>query len=100
MPVTITTRVDDKLAKLINEIARKEGMDRSTILRRFLIKSAKEWNLEKSLQDYGEAKITLWQAAKGCDLSLWEMIEEVKKRTVHVPYTIEDLKEDIRSLSE
>jgi len=36
MPVTITTRVDDELVKLIDQIAKKEGMDRSTILRRIV----------------------------------------------------------------
>jgi len=95
MPVTITTRVDDELVKLIDQIAKKEGMDRSTILRRFLIKAVREWLIEKSLKDYEVGKITLWQAAKRCDMSLWEIIEEAKKRPTYVPYTIEDLKIDI-----
>ncbi|HIC91364.1 MAG TPA: ribbon-helix-helix protein, CopG family, partial [Syntrophaceae bacterium] len=62
MAVTITTRVEEELIKLIDEIARREGMDRSTVLRRFLIKAVKEWMVEKALQDYQQGKITLWQA--------------------------------------
>mgnify|MGYP001055601404 CR=1 FL=1 len=100
MPVTITTRVKEELAKLIDQIAKKEGMDRSTVLRRFLLKATKEWLIEESLKDYEDSKITLWQAAKRCNLSLWEMIEEVKERSIHIPYTIEDLKKDIRALNE
>jgi len=100
MPVTITTRVDDKLAKLIDEIAEKEGMDRSTILRRFLIKSANKWLIKKSLKDYEEGRITLRQAAKVCNLSLWEIIDEVKEGNIHVPYTLENLQEDLRGLDE
>ncbi len=38
----------------------------------------------------------MWQAAKRCELSLWEIIEEVKKELIHVPYTSEDLKKEIR----
>ncbi|MHA1629186.1 MAG: UPF0175 family protein [Candidatus Heimdallarchaeota archaeon] len=98
MPVTITTRVEDKLAKLIDKIAREEGMDRSTVIRRFLISSTKEWQIEKFLRKYEEGAITLWQAAEKCELSLWEMIAEVKKRGVKVPYTIEDLQEDLKGL--
>jgi len=98
MPVTLTTRVDDELAKLIDEIAKKEGMDRSTIMRRFLARAVKEWQIEKSLKDYEEGKITLWQAAERCGLSLWEIIEEARKREIHVPYTLEDLKEDVEGL--
>ncbi len=98
MPVTLTTRVDDKLAKLIDEIAKQEGMDRSTIMRRFLSKAVKEWLIEKNLKDYEEGKITLWQAAQNCGLSLWEIINEAKKRGAIVPYTLEDLKEDFKDI--
>lgn len=99
MPVTVTTRIEDKLAKMIDEITREEGMDRSTVIRRFLSKAVKEWRIEKSLKEYEHGRITLWQAAKKCDLSLWEIIGEVKKREVHVPYTLENLKNDLKGLA-
>jgi len=96
--VTLTTRVDERLAKLIDEIAKEEGMDRSTVMRRFLARAVRDWLIEKSLKDYEEGKITLWQAAERCGLSLWEMIEEVRRRGIHISYTLEDLKEDIEDL--
>jgi len=96
MPVTVTTRVEEELMKVIDEIADVEGMDRSTVVRRFLSKAVKEWLIERSLREYEEGKITLWQAAKRCGISLWEIIEEVRKREIHVPYTLEDLREDLK----
>lgn len=98
MPVTFTTRVEEELAKVIDEVARREGMDRSTVIRRFLMKAVKEWLIERSLEDYEQGKVTLWQAAARCDMSLWEMISEVKKREIHVPYTLEELREDLKGL--
>jgi predicted HTH domain antitoxin len=98
MPVTLTTRVEDELAKVIDTVSKEEGMDRSTVIRRFLMKAVKEWLIEKSLREYEDGKITLWQAARKCGLSLWEMIDEVKKRKIHVPYTIEEFKEDSKGL--
>jgi len=98
MPITITTRVEDELAKMIDEVAKKEGMDRSTVIRRFLLKAMKDWLVERSLEDYEKGKITLWQAATSCGLSLWEIIGEVKKREIHVPYTLEELREDLKGL--
>lgn len=98
MPVTVTTRVEDELAKAIDEIARSEGMDRSTVIRRFLSKAVKDWLIERSLEDYEQGKVTLWQAAARCGLSLWEMINEVKNREIHVPYTLEELREDLKGL--
>ncbi|MHA1861512.1 MAG: UPF0175 family protein [Candidatus Ranarchaeia archaeon] len=98
MPVTVTTRVDDELAKLIDSIAKKEGMDRSTVIRRFLHKSVKEWAIENALKEYENGKLTLWQAAEKCNMSLWEMIHEARKRGVYAPYTLESLKEDMKAI--
>jgi predicted HTH domain antitoxin len=100
MPVTITTRVNDDLLKLIDEIAKREGMDRSTVLRRFLEQSAKTWLIDKSLKEYEEGKLTLRQAAKISGLSLWEALYEIKNRKTYLPYTIEDLKDDLRAVNE
>ena len=97
MPVTVTTRVEEELVKIIDSIAKSEGMDRSTVIRRFLLRAVKDWLIEKSLDEYEEGKLTLWQAAEKCGLSLWEMINEVKKREIHVPYTLEELKEDLKA---
>jgi predicted HTH domain antitoxin len=96
MPITVTTRVEEELVKIIDGIAKREGMDRSTVVRRFLLKAVKDWLIEKSLEEYEEGRLTLWQAARKCGLSLWEMVEEVKKRRVHVPYSLEELKEDLK----
>jgi antitoxin component of RelBE/YafQ-DinJ toxin-antitoxin module len=52
MPVTVTTRIEKNLAQIIDEVAKKEGMDRSTIIRRFLTQAAKEWLIEKNLKNY------------------------------------------------
>ena len=98
MPATVTTRVEDELLKVIDEIAEREGMDRSTVIRRFLHKAVRDWLIEKSLEDYELGKLTLWQAAARCGLSLWEAIYEVKKREIRVPYTLEELREDLKGL--
>jgi predicted HTH domain antitoxin len=97
VPVTVTTRVEEELARIIDSIAKREGMDRSTVIRRFLLKAVKDWLIDRSLDEYEEGKLTLWQAAEKCGLSLWEMVDEVKKRDIHVPYTLEDLKEDLKA---
>lgn len=42
--------------------------------------------------------VTLWKAASLAGLSLWQFTEEVKKRKIAVPYTLDDAKEDVRSV--
>jgi predicted HTH domain antitoxin len=98
MPVTFTTRIEEELARVIDEVSKEEGLDRSTVIRRFLMRAAKEWLIEKSLQDYEQGKTTLWQAAEKCGISLWEIIVEAKKKEIHVPYTLEAFREDLKEL--
>ena len=98
MPVTVTTRVEDELAHLIDSIAERDGMDRSTVIRRFLLKASKDWLIEESIEEYEQGKLTLWQAAERSSLTLWEMIEEVKKRSAHAPYTLDELREDLKAI--
>jgi predicted HTH domain antitoxin len=98
MLITVTTRVNDEPAEAIDQIAREEGMDRSTVIRRFLSASVRSWLMERSLEDYEKGRLTLWQAARKCGVSLWEIIDEVKRRAFQVPYSLEDLKEDLKDL--
>tara|TARA_Y100000310_G_C20413253_1_gene683072 strand:+ start:507 stop:803 length:297 start_codon:yes stop_codon:yes gene_type:complete len=98
MAITVTTRIENDVVDDIDTVAKQEAIDRSAVIRRFLIKSIKEWKIQKHLVEYEQGKTTLWQAAKQCELSLYEIIEEVKQRKIHVPYGIEEFKEDVKAL--
>ena len=98
MPIAFTTGIEEDLARIIEEVSKEEGMDRSTVIRRFLMKAVKEWLIERRLEDYEQGKITLRQAAEKCGLSLWEIVIEARKREIHVPYTLEEFKEDLKGL--
>ncbi len=98
MPTTITTRVEDYLVQEIDEVASEEAIDRSSVIRKFLLLSIQEWKIDKSLEKYEKGRITLWKAARDCGISLWEMVEEVKKRGIQVPYRMEDFQEDLKAL--
>jgi predicted HTH domain antitoxin len=96
--VIFTVRVEEDLAKLIDEVSVVEGVSRSAVIRRLLVRAAKEYRVEKSLTDYAEGKVTLWQAARRCSMSIWEMTVEAKKREIHVPYDLEEFREDLKGL--
>lgn len=56
--------------------------------------------IKKVLEHYEKGKLSLQQAAEQCGLSLYEIIDEVKKRKVYVPYRVEDLEEDTKRIEE
>ena len=98
MPKTVTTRLDDKYVDKIDEMAARKGIDRSALLRLFLVNSLEEQTIRDSLEEYTSGAITLWEAAQHCNLSLWEMIKEIEKAHIYTNYDLNDLKKDLKKL--
>ena len=99
MAKTITTRLDDEYVKKIDELAARKGVDRSALLRSFLIYALKEHSLRDSLEDYKAGRITLWEAAQRCNMSLWEIVQEAKDAHVHISYNLKEFEKDSRALN-
>ena len=98
MAKTVTTRLDDKFVSKIDEMAAKKGIDRSALLRLFLVNSLKEQTIQDSLESYKSGTITLWEAAQHSNLTLWEMIKEIEKAHIHSNYDLTELEKDLKAL--
>jgi metal-responsive CopG/Arc/MetJ family transcriptional regulator len=99
MTKTVTTRLDDEYVKKIDELAARKGVDRSALLRSFLLYALKEHRLQDALEEYKAGIITLWEAAQHCNLSLWEIIQEVKHAHIHTSYDLKELEKDLMALN-
>jgi predicted HTH domain antitoxin len=100
MARTITTRLEEESLKKIDELAAQRGLDRSALVRSFLLDALKENAIRDALTAYQGGRMTLWQAAQACDISLWEMIEEAKQRHIHASYDMQALERDLTALHE
>jgi predicted HTH domain antitoxin len=98
MAKTVTTRLDDKSVNKIDEMAAKKGIDRSALLRLFLINALKEQTIQDSLESYRSGALTLREAAQKCNLTLWEMIKEIQKAGFQSNYDLNELKKDLNAL--
>jgi predicted transcriptional regulator len=98
MAKTVTTRLDDEYLRQIDELAARKGVDRSALLRSFLIQALRDQTISDSLKHYTEGKITLWEAAEQCNLTLWEMIQEVEQRGIKASYDIREMEKDLHTL--
>ncbi|CAB1078448.1 hypothetical protein D1AOALGA4SA_6187 [Olavius algarvensis Delta 1 endosymbiont] len=99
MAKTVTTRLDDESVNKIDEMAAKKGIDRSALLRLFLVNSLKKQTIKDSLESYKAGTVTLWEAAQKSNLTLWEMIKEIQKADVHSNYDLNELKKDLNALN-
>jgi len=95
----MSARLPKETVDLIEEIAREEKVDKSTVLDRALDHYIREWKLQKAIESYEEGSATLPMAAEIAGLTVWEMIDVLAKRDIQPQYDLEDLEEDLRAFS-
>ena len=91
----VTVRVPDDVLEKVDDIARREGKERSEVIRELIRIGLRDKLIEDALKMYREGKVSMWKAAKIAGLSLWELIEILKEKGVDVQYSIKDLGEDL-----
>jgi len=91
----IGTRVPSGLLRDLETIETAEQADRSTTVRKLLMRAIRDWKLEYHAQAYGKGQITLARAAEAAGVTLWEMISYVQAHKVSAQYDADDLYADL-----
>lgn len=94
----VSTRIPGSVAQEIEALAKATSTGKTEVLRNVILHGIQDIKLERALTLYQEGKATMWKAASLAGLSLWQFTEEVKKRKIAVPYTLEDAKKDVRGV--
>lgn len=92
MDKTISTRIDDKDAEKLEKIAEKENIDRSALVRKFILQKLKEYDIKEMTELYQKGVVSLQEAASQANVSLYEIMEYVQKENIRPP---DQTKEDI-----
>ncbi len=98
MKDVIALRIGIELLREIDKLSKKMAVDRSTIVRELLIKGLKEFLKENAAQQYIERRITLSEAARLANLTIWEMECYLVERGFKSEYSIEDLEREMKVL--
>ncbi|MDH5811855.1 MAG: UPF0175 family protein [Candidatus Methanomethylicaceae archaeon] len=98
MSEVISARLPKERVRLVEEIAKEEKVDKSTILERALDHYTREWKLMKAVELYRDGRVTLSRASEIAGVSVWEMIDVLAQKKVTLQYSVEDLKEDLKAL--
>lgn len=100
MVETVSVRLGNEIQKDLTKVERTWQIDRSEVIRRLLVEAIRQWKIEKALKDISEHKISIGKAAEECGISIWEMLDLVKKKNVDwIGYDDEDLKRDLAVLA-
>ncbi len=75
---------NDEKTKL-DSIAQEEHLDRSSLIRKFILEQMKLHEMKKWGQSYQKGTVSLQEAASLANLSLYEMMEYVQKENIRLP---------------
>ena len=97
MSESITLRLSPQTAKKLKEIAKKEGKDRSTLIRELLENGVKQKNIEQAVELYRTSQVTAWKAAQIAGISLRAFYEILEEKGILLQYSEHDLEQDLKS---
>ena len=85
MSKTISTRIDDETAEKLEKIAEKENIDRSALVRKFILQKLREYDIKQMTELYQKGIVSLQEAASQANVSIYEIMEYVQKENIRPP---------------
>jgi predicted HTH domain antitoxin len=98
MSENISLRLPREVIERLDDLAKKERKDRSTLIREMLDNGIREKSIDQAVELYRRAEVTGWKAAKLAGISLRRFYDELEARGVLIQYTEEDLEQDLKAL--
>lgn len=96
----LAVRIPGEVEREILEVAKREKLDKATVVRTLLEMGIEEWRKQTALELLRDGKVTFAKAAAMAKLSLWEFVDLVKQRNIEwVRYTPEEIEREIKEAS-
>ena len=100
MSKTISTRLEENEVKKLDEITEMEKMDRSSLVRKFILEQIKIHEMRRTSEFYRKGLMSLQEAATAAGVSVYEMMDHLQKEQVRPPLqSREEILEDIEMSS-
>ncbi len=94
----ISIILPDDLKKEIDKLRELYKEDQSSLIRKLLWKSIAQEKLEFALKEYLNDKISIGRASEIASISIWEMLDELKKRNITLNYKISEAELEIERI--
>ena len=98
MSENISLRLPQDTIQKLDDIAKKERKDRSTLIREILDEGIKEKRIDLAAELYRKKEATGWQASKLAGVSLRKFYEALQTRGILIQYDEKDLETDLKAL--
>ncbi len=95
MSERISFVIPKHLKKSLRELQELTGEDQSSLLRKLVDKGLVEARLDIALDYYMKEKASLGQSSSIAGVSLWRLLDELRKRNVALKYSMADAESEI-----
>ena len=85
-----------QLRRELRELQELTGEDQSSLLRRLLDKGIEEVKMDIAVDTYVKGKASLERSAGISGSSLWDFLDELRRRNVALKYSVADAESEIR----
>lgn len=97
MSDVVSTRLDKKEIEELNKICEKERIDRSALIRKFLLAQIIEYRLKEIGEKYRKRLVSLAEAATLAKVSIYEMMDYVEREKIQPPALSEkEMEEELK----
>ncbi len=97
MTNVVSTRLDEKEIDELNKISERERIDRSSLIRKFLLAQIQEYRLKESGEKYRKGLVSMAEAAILAKVSIYKMMEYVDREKIQAPsLTDSEMKDDLK----
>ncbi|GAB4318967.1 MAG: hypothetical protein Kow0069_22300 [Promethearchaeota archaeon] len=95
----MSTRLEEREVEKLDEIARVEKIDRSALVRKFVLEQVKVYEMKRASEFYRKGLMSLQEAATVAGVSVYEMMDYLQKEKVRPPLqSAAEIKEEIDEL--
>jgi len=100
--MNLATRVSlllpKKLRDEISSLADATGDDKSTLMRKLMLKGLEQLKLDTGIDSYVKGKTSLERSSKIAGVSIWRFLDELTNRKIGLHYNLEDAEEEIAKI--
>ena len=98
MTSAVGVRLPDDILRKVERLGKFESEDRSTIIRKAVTLGLKAMLEKKAADEYIEGKISLSEAARKAELTIWDMEKYLVDKGFKSGYSLEDLERELKLL--
>lgn len=95
MSERISFVIPKHIKKSLEELQELTGEDQSTLLRKLVHQGLNEAKMDIAIDRYVKDKASLEQSSRIAGVSLWKLLDELRKRNIALKYSLADAQAEI-----